>query len=81
GVLTTAEVTLLFIVAGRRCFVVDNLFQALEGRLQRQFFIRKPAHNWEEWDRSQYYRFRFKELAIVKMIRVIEENQCGVFFR
>jgi len=22
-----------------------------------------------------------KELAIVKMIRVIEENQCGVFFR
>ncbi|NEG61266.1 hypothetical protein GQQ23_02705 [Pantoea agglomerans] len=40
-----------------------------------------PAHNWEEWDRSQDYRFRFKELAIVKMIRVIEENQCGVFFR
>lgn len=40
-----------------------------------------PAHNWEEWDRLQDYRFRFKELAIVKMIREIEENQRGVFFR
>jgi hypothetical protein len=40
-----------------------------------------PAHNWEGWDRSRDYRFRFKELAIVKMIREIEENQRGVFFR
>ncbi|KDA96341.1 hypothetical protein [Pantoea agglomerans] len=29
----------------------------------------------------QDYRFRFKDLAIVKMIREIEENQRGVFFR
>jgi hypothetical protein len=33
------------------------------------------------WHRLRDYRFRFKELAIVKMIREIEENQCGVFFR
>jgi hypothetical protein len=35
----------------------------------------------EGWDRLRDYRFRFKELAIVKMIREIEENQRGVFFR
>jgi hypothetical protein len=38
-----------------------------------------PAHNLERWDRLRDYRFRFKELAIVKMIREIEENQRGVF--
>jgi hypothetical protein len=33
----------------------------------------------EGWDRLRDYRFRFKELAIVKMIPEIEENQRGVF--
>ncbi|MCW0975426.1 hypothetical protein [Pantoea sp. JV6] len=40
-----------------------------------------PHTIWKVWDRLRDYRFRFKELAIVKMIREIEENQRGVFFR